>query len=262
MVHLFDNTWPVLKFPVRWANSVTRWIQGVRSKTGTIKIANELDPGDGGSVSLDVDIESVAAKIAEALGMKSMTRDELLAIVLAAVDGASLEASNGRIKISEEWLAQHSGGGGSGTVTSVDGHEPDESGAVSFGLAASKWMKTDASGHISTTTDSPALLGSVTPSDVSTSSAAVGTSDKAARADHTHKLPSSVITTSDITKARLTSLGKGVASGTVTYVSEVTWNGTILAYKTKTLTVENGVITAIGTAATSHTIDTPVTYSP
>lgn len=40
-------------------------------------------------------------------------------------------------------------------VETVDGHSPDANGAVSFGLAASKWMKTDASGHIATTDETP-----------------------------------------------------------------------------------------------------------
>lgn len=35
-------------------------------------------------------------------------------------------------------------------VTSVDGHEPDSEGAVSFNLAGNKFVKTDASGHLTT----------------------------------------------------------------------------------------------------------------
>lgn len=38
-----------------------------------------------------------------------------------------------------------------GTVRSVDGVSPDQQGAVSFGLAGNKWVKTDASGHLTTT---------------------------------------------------------------------------------------------------------------
>lgn len=43
-------------------------------------------------------------------------------------------------------------------VYSVDGHSPDSNGAVSFGLSSSKWMKTDASGHVSTTDETPIAL--------------------------------------------------------------------------------------------------------
>ena len=45
-------------------------------------------------------------------------------------------------------------------VNSVDGHSPDANGAVSFGLTASKWMKTDASGHIATSNETPIALPS------------------------------------------------------------------------------------------------------
>jgi len=40
-----------------------------------------------------------------------------------------------------------------GTVKEVDGHSPNAQGAVSFGLTANKWLKSDASGHITTTND-------------------------------------------------------------------------------------------------------------
>lgn len=40
-----------------------------------------------------------------------------------------------------------------GTVRAVDGHSPNNQGAVSFGLTANKWLKSDASGHITTTND-------------------------------------------------------------------------------------------------------------
>lgn len=46
-----------------------------------------------------------------------------------------------------------------GYVTSVDGISP-VNGAINFGLTASKWMKTDANGHISTTNDTPIAIPS------------------------------------------------------------------------------------------------------
>ena len=47
-----------------------------------------------------------------------------------------------------------------GYVKSVDGHTPNGNGAVSFGLTANKWLKSDANGHIVTTNDTPAILSS------------------------------------------------------------------------------------------------------
>lgn len=46
------------------------------------------------------------------------------------------------------------------TVTSVDGHQPDSNGAVSFGLTASKWVKTNSSGHLTTTNDNVVTIAS------------------------------------------------------------------------------------------------------
>lgn len=66
-------------------------------------------------------------------------------------------------------------GSGSGTVTSVDGHSPDADGAVSFGLTASKWVKTDASGHLTTTNDKVVTVGSSdTPVNVSNKTVVIG----------------------------------------------------------------------------------------
>ena len=50
----------------------------------------------------------------------------------------------------------------SGMVKSVDGHTPDANGAVSFGLAGSKFCRTTADGHISTTSANVIYLPSGT----------------------------------------------------------------------------------------------------
>ena len=47
-----------------------------------------------------------------------------------------------------------------GYAKSVDGHTPDATGAVSFGLTANKFVKTDASGHLSTTNDNVVTIAS------------------------------------------------------------------------------------------------------
>lgn len=40
----------------------------------------------------------------------------------------------------------------------VDGHTSNSGGVVSFGLAASKWLQSDANGHITTTDDEPVTI--------------------------------------------------------------------------------------------------------
>ena len=94
-------------------------------------------------------------------------------------------------------------------VSTVDGHSPDENGAVSFGLAASKWVKTDSSGHLATTNDTPVTLPS-------------GTTGQ---------------------------------TGSMTFVTGVSWNGTQLVISRVTITFTNGVATSYTTLA-NQTIDT------
>ena len=60
----------------------------------------------------------------------------------------------------------------------VDGHTSDANGAVSFGLTASKWVKTDASGHLTTTNDTPIAIDTsqYTPQDVTSKKVVTGVS--------------------------------------------------------------------------------------
>ena len=51
----------------------------------------------------------------------------------------------------------------------VDGHTSDSSGNVSFNLAASKWVKTDANGHLTTTNDTPVTVDTSRYTPVTTS---------------------------------------------------------------------------------------------
>ena len=44
-------------------------------------------------------------------------------------------------------------------VKSVDGHSPNANGAVSLELTASQWVKTDSSGHLTTTSDKVVTIG-------------------------------------------------------------------------------------------------------
>lgn len=98
------------------------------------------------------------------------------------------------------------------TVKSVDGHEPDADGAVSFGLAGDKWLKTDATGHIATADETPVALPS----------------------------------------------GKTGVSQTVDVVTSLSWTGTQLVAGNATITLTNGVVTAV--AKKANTVINTVTY--
>jgi hypothetical protein len=85
--------------------------------------------------------------------------------VVESVDGVSPDA-NGDVQLDAVKTVNSISPDASGDVDlgdivySVDGLSPDANGDVSFGLAASKWMKTDASGHIATTNETPIALPS------------------------------------------------------------------------------------------------------
>ena len=46
----------------------------------------------------------------------------------------------------------------SNVAMTVDGHEANINGAVSFGLANGKWVKTDGDGHLTTTDETPIAI--------------------------------------------------------------------------------------------------------
>lgn len=119
-------------------------------------------------------------------------------------------------------------------VKSVDGHSPDSNGAVSFGLTASKWVKTDSSGHLTTTNESVASFAS-SPTN------------------------NRIVITSG-TSGGLTTLNASGTTTTVTVVTSVTWNGTQLVIKSRNLTYNHGILTSTGTESTSN-INT-VAYTP
>ena len=57
----------LLFFPIPWANEIVKWISGINSPSGTIKINNTLSPSDKTSMTIDVDIDVVARRVAEIL---------------------------------------------------------------------------------------------------------------------------------------------------------------------------------------------------
>lgn len=70
--------------------------------------------------------------------------DTDLGDVVYSVDNVSADA-NGNVTLN--------------AVKSVDGHSPNANGAVSLGLTASQWVKTDSSGHLTTTSDNVVTIG-------------------------------------------------------------------------------------------------------
>lgn len=98
MIHLFEKRGII--FPARWANSVSKWIAGVCSRTGTIRITNTMDPDGNGSASFDVDIEVLVKKIQERLNLDYVRKDSLKEIV----DATSIDVSGGMIAVKTEYV--------------------------------------------------------------------------------------------------------------------------------------------------------------
>ena len=119
---------PISQVPASWFNEVAAFI-------------NSLIPGFG-----------IQWAKSATMNVIEVSRDILNGIV-RSVDGVPPD-SGGNVQI--------------GAVKEVDGHSPDSSGSVSFGLTASKWVKTDSSGHLATTNDSVVSVPSgTTPQSVS-----------------------------------------------------------------------------------------------
>ena len=109
MIHFFDRK--RLFFPVAWANSVSRWILGLHSPSGTIRITNTAAPGEGASAAIDVDVEAVANRVMKLVGgdARGFSRRECALIrdlVGAYVDGATVLWKDRRIALNTDWLEE------------------------------------------------------------------------------------------------------------------------------------------------------------
>lgn len=60
MICAFDKN-PLL-FPKNWANEIVKWISGIHSPTGLIKLKNTLSPGEK-SMSIDIDMENLLKEL-------------------------------------------------------------------------------------------------------------------------------------------------------------------------------------------------------
>ena len=103
MLSLFDVNSPILFFPVRWANSVTNWLNGIYSRNGTIDIQNNPDPGEGGGCSIDVNIENLYQQLLPKLRAEFVSRNSL-GQDLAQLGGRSVKMENGRLEVDKQYF--------------------------------------------------------------------------------------------------------------------------------------------------------------
>ena len=107
VIHLFQSRKRLFGFPKKWANSVTRWISGVHSPSGTIHVKNTMEPGDDGSIALDVNVGAVAHEVLERFETRPVTKEErkrLTHHLRGMVDGNSVQMIDGHIGVNGEWV--------------------------------------------------------------------------------------------------------------------------------------------------------------
>lgn len=125
MIHEFSQRVRVLFFPKTWANSVSRWILGVFSPSGTVKVTNTANPGDNGSLALDVNIDLVSELIARRLANGPVTREEIERMrqhLFGLVDGSTIIVRGGKATINLDAVVEK--------VKSEIGDSGDDQGAV------------------------------------------------------------------------------------------------------------------------------------
>ena len=107
MISLFTGRRRVLSFPKKWANAVVRWIAGIHSPSGTIRVKNTMSPGEDGSLQLDVDVDAVAKETLARVDTRPITqkeRDRFDTHLRGKIDGNSITMKGAHIGVSDEWV--------------------------------------------------------------------------------------------------------------------------------------------------------------
>lgn len=139
---------------------------------GTVKSVDHVSPDANGNVQLNAirtinghngDSVGNFAGVVTSINGNTPTDGAVTMTVVESVDGVA--PVNGDVVLNAVKSVNNTSPDASGnvdidTVTSVDGHQPDSNGAVSFGLTASKWVKTNSSGHLTTTNDNVVTIAS------------------------------------------------------------------------------------------------------
>ena len=160
-----------LLFPRKMFNAIVRWVLGVHSPSGTIKVSNTADPKSDKSIGLDVDIEAVTSKVRKAFderGFTAQQRRDVCGIVRDCLDGVSLYWNDRRASVSDGWLEE--------LVRNLLPDDPGQPTAADAPLPVADYVDSE--------TDADKL-------------ARVGSSPKKAPLDHVHRLPDSVYTKDD-----------------------------------------------------------------
>ena len=98
MIRTFETKSRLLFAPKSWFNSVARWILGLHSETGTVRIRNTANPKAKGP-SIDVDVAEVAKRIGANLcqSFPQVGKGDLL--------GPAFKWEGGKLEIDGVWLS-------------------------------------------------------------------------------------------------------------------------------------------------------------
>lgn len=102
MIKLFNGKRRVLFFPVKWANSVTLWLQNVLSPDNSIKVSNTTLPSEGNSLKLSVNFSMVCARVLEYFKGVFLTRKNFDELIQECCDHNTIEFSDGRFRIAKD----------------------------------------------------------------------------------------------------------------------------------------------------------------
>ena len=85
-------------------NELVRWVLGIYSPTGTVRVQNTPAPTDGRSLALDVDVGAVAAEVRNRIeggGLGAAARDQVRDEIKAAMDERTLTMESGKARVKD-----------------------------------------------------------------------------------------------------------------------------------------------------------------
>ena len=93
--------------PRRLINEMVRWILGVHSSEGTIRVANTATPGEERSLDVNVDMDAMKAhsdEWAASRGLSDVQREETANVMRQHLDGMTLVWQNDLAAVNADWL--------------------------------------------------------------------------------------------------------------------------------------------------------------
>ena len=174
MIKLFDEALRLIFFPVRWANAVTTWIQNICSPDDTLKIINTCSPKEGSSLKLSVNIQRILDAVMNYFADFWITPDKLGEALDESCDKKTIIREGGRYRVTDDIPR-------SATNSYDTGSTAAETLANAQALAATA-PKPDKY------VDETVREGNTAQQIADNLIDLIGVSEKAARADHQHKL--------------------------------------------------------------------------